>query len=743
MDGPAVDNSTEPFLKFWEKTQDGLTSSVWLSREDLHLLAAQASRRLVESLGGCMQKEQGNYSVSQLAENHTEQRQQKQGKQQTRAGAGTEGIEGQTTNRTGLLKPLRGVCIAHYMTKNRVEEVILRLAAKASGYIPVTINWDADGIDRILYKIESTHCQAVIVDEEVPVACLNRLAEAAQGRFKVLSAKALCFQSHDNLPVPEKQSCENARSMQDCDLRTLSGGKSECTPSKEEREDNVSLVVFTSGTTGRPKGAILTNKNMETSCLALRQLLDLRDDTPLTLVIVNPLHHVNSSVMLELALRSRRAKVHLVSRYTTSFWRLLADVAEEEAAASGRPERSAVPKRDFRLLTPLVSRHIDFLRELVDTNRLTGVSVHRLAHALRPKEVVLLLGSAPVGLTTVQTFLRLLGKLPAIRFGSTETCLQVMGTPFSLTDDEMMRALERGWNHIFQGRPQKGFYIGRPHPPLTEVEIVKSTDPSNAHYMVRCEAGEPGLLICRGKNCMRGYTASAETSRDLFSSDGWYLGLGDVCFFLRPLENDGQVDGDEEQEERREDEKENRDEREEKETGEKEEKETGEKEKESRLDAGRARHLDYYWVTRSADVVIKGGANYSCAQISDDIKNCLLRLYEGKLAKTQISVATISMKIQSEHEDSCCVTVELTRRPGLGEEQDKQQETEREADAWHALISDINDNFLSRVRKDSSLLPKASVPDYIRIGKIPTNFKGLPDSSALKKSFAELLKNDD
>ncbi|KFG47564.1 AMP-binding enzyme, partial [Toxoplasma gondii p89] len=136
-------------------------------------------------------------------------------------------------------------------------------------------------------------------------------------------------------------------------------------------------VVFTSGTTGRPKGAILTNK------------------------------------------------------YTTSFWRLLADVAEEEAAASGRPERSAVPKRDFRLLTPLVSRHIDFLRELVDTNRLTGVSVHRLAHALKPKEVVLLLGSAPVGLTTVQTFLRLLGKLPAIRFGSTETCLQVSPTHFS------------------------------------------------------------------------------------------------------------------------------------------------------------------------------------------------------------------------------------------------------------------------------------------------------------------------
>ncbi|KYF38843.1 AMP-binding enzyme, partial [Toxoplasma gondii ARI] len=549
MDGPAVDNSTEPFLRFWEKTQDGLTSSVWLSREDLHLLAAQASRRLVESLGGCMQKEQGNYSVSQLAENHTEQRQQKQGKQQTRAGAATEGIEGQTTNRTGLLKPLRGVCIAHYMTKNRVEEVILRLAAKASGYIPVTINWDADGIDRILYKIESTHCQAVIVDEEVPVACLNRLAEAAQGRFKVRDAASLtltflilaqiCICEHAfgsstshcrcflrrrcvfkvmtiflfqrsrvaktreecktaicELSVEENQSAcpqkkrekttfllyvqfeHHETHIADTEKKTRLGksGKIERTAKESWRRRNpqgnrlqrersadqylyissriiygnafsactclhigimltirhaffsllgcVWKVVFTSGTTGRPKGAILTNKNMETSCLALRQLLDLRDDTSLTLVIVNPLHHVNSSVMLELALRSRRAKVHLVSRYTTSFWRLLADVAEEEAAASGRPERSAVPKRDFRLLTPLVSRHIDFLRELVDTNRLTGVSVHRLAHALRPKEVVLLLGSAPVGLTTVQTFLRLLGKLPAIRFGSTETCLQ-------------------------------------------------------------------------------------------------------------------------------------------------------------------------------------------------------------------------------------------------------------------------------------------------------------------------------
>nr|CEL64825.1 TPA: hypothetical protein BN1204_006990 [Neospora caninum Liverpool] len=751
MNAQAVSNSTdEPFLRYWEKKQDGLVPSAWFSRAYLRARAALARKRLEEAFVGGAEKKETEDLLS-VSEDRGEEQKREHAGEATRGtkkaadDGGRNGNEGK-----GLSKPLRGVCIAHYMTKNRIEEVILRLAARASGYVPVTINWDADGIDRVLYKIHSTQCKAVIVDEDVPASCRTRLAEAAEGHFHVLSAATLCSPSGDNLSeVLEKPICrEIQESMQDCCLenlcsstgcrlriRTEEGSERSPAEADGESKDAVCLIVFTSGTTGLPKGAVLTSKNMETSCLSFRQLLELRDDLPLTVVIVNPLHHINSSVMLELALCCPRAKVHLVSRYTTSYWRVLAEIAEAAQQAAGMSGAPDPLKGDFRVVVPLVSRHIDFLRKLVDTASLpNGMSVQRLSRALKPKEIVVLLGSAPVGPTTVEAFRRLLGKLPSIRFGSTETCLQVMGTPFSLTDEERMRALERGWQHTYRGTPQPGYYIGRPHPPMTEVKIVKSTDSSDAEFMVPCEEGEPGMLICRGRNCMRGYTPSTEPSRSVFSSDHWYLGLGDVCFFLRPLEKGDQArHGEEEREEHGEG-------------------RGGIRGREARLEGRQSCQdseacTDYYWVTRSADIVIKGGANYSSAQISEDIKECLLRLYEGKLAETHISVATVGMKLNSEHEDSCCVTVELTQgKRGLGDQENTEQgekEQGNEEDAWKALVSDIQENFLSRVRTDSSLLPKSSLPDVLRIGTIPRNFKGLPDSAALKKCFAEHLKKND
>ena len=58
-----------------------------------------------------------------------------------------------------------------------------------------------------------------------------------------------------------------------------------------------------------------------------------------------------------------------------------------------------------------------------------------LSHAVLHKALsqsILLLGSAPVGPTTVSRLQKYAGKLPTVRFGSTETCLQVMGTPLEL-----------------------------------------------------------------------------------------------------------------------------------------------------------------------------------------------------------------------------------------------------------------------------------------------------------------------
>lgn len=80
----------------------------------------------------------------------------------------------------------------------------------------------------------------------------------------------------------------------------------------------------------------------------------------------------------------------------------------------------------FRVVAPLVSRHIDFLQLLASSNRFNNERfLDTFRASLAPKGVVLFLGSAPVGPSTVNTMNRLLGKLPKVRFGSTETSLQV------------------------------------------------------------------------------------------------------------------------------------------------------------------------------------------------------------------------------------------------------------------------------------------------------------------------------
>ncbi len=100
------------------------------------------------------------------------------------------------------------------------------------------------------------------------------------------------------------------------------------------------------------------------------------------------------------------------------------------------------------IVAPLVSRHIDFLETLVENNSL-GFDASVLKASL--SRVILLLGSAPVGPTTIQRLLKYAGKLPTVRFGSTETTLQVCGIPVTHSESKIMAAFERGWAHVHHG----------------------------------------------------------------------------------------------------------------------------------------------------------------------------------------------------------------------------------------------------------------------------------------------------
>jgi acyl-CoA synthetase (AMP-forming)/AMP-acid ligase II len=308
----------------------------------------------------------------------------------------------------------------------------------------------------------------------------------------------------------------------------------------------------------------------------------------------------------------------------------------------------------------MVPRHIDFLQSLIKTAQLP-VHQNKVKEALRQMDI--LIGSAPVGPTTVKRILEFSGRYPRVRYGSTETCLQVMATPVTMTEEETRSSFEAGWNHEHRGEKQVGYYIGRDHPPFTTVRIVKAIDPGQKGYMHSCDIGEPGYLITRGANLMTEYVGQDEATK-MVLRNGWYVGLRDIGFALQ----------------------------------------------------GRDGCLDYYWVTRDSALIIRGGANYSYEQIAADLTRFLVENFS--LNPEQFKLAVIGLRITSEHEDSCCVTIELNEEVAHREEEIK----------------------ASFIEKACVTVSKGSRPDYVRFAKIPLSFKGAILIPQLKQDFEKYLK---
>jgi acyl-CoA synthetase (AMP-forming)/AMP-acid ligase II len=239
-----------------------------------------------------------------------------------------------------------------------------------------------------------------------------------------------------------------------------------------------------------------------------------------------------------------------------------------------------------------------------------------------------------------------------------------MATPRTLSQDELTKAFEAGWSHSYQGESVVGYYIGRDHPPFTRVRAVRAIEPGSKGYLETCDVGEPGYLVTQGPNIMHSYIGDDAATKSVFRN-GWYTGLRDIVFTLQ-----------------------------------------------NKADGG----LDYYWVTRDSALLIRGGANYSYEQVAAELSRVLFE--DFGLKTEQFNLAVIGLRVESEHEDSCCVTIELVPEA---------------AGKQGALEADFITKARARVRKGFR-------PDYLRFAEIPTNFKGLVLFPDLRQEYRQWLE---
>jgi long-chain acyl-CoA synthetase len=329
---------------------------------------------------------------------------------------------------------------------NTPEALLVAYACWAMEACVVPLN-PADTADRMA---------AIVRDAEATLLVWDPALGA--GREALAAAVSGPVQTRDQLPLhPDSAPAPNA---------PLPVGESLEAPA---------LRVYTSGTTGDPKGVALSARNILVDCDALAQGLQWPADTRILTVL--PVHHVNGLIISSVLPWVQGWSTVLRPRFAaSSFW---ADVDRHHATAC-----SVVPT----------------VLELL------------LAHDTQPRPGLreILCGAGPLLVSTALSFEDRFAIPIRHLYGLSETTAVCCLMPSLPTD------ARRRWHEAF-GFPSIG-------PALPHAEVGVVTDLGQP-----APAGERGEIVARGAMVMNGYANRPQATADVFR-DGWFH-TGDEGFW--------------------------------------------------------------------------------------------------------------------------------------------------------------------------------------------------------------------
>lgn len=233
-------------------------------------------------------------------------------------------------------------------------------------------------------------------------------------------------------------------------------------------EDDLAAILYTSGTTGRSKGAMLTHKNLGSNCQSLVQAWRFTQND--RLIHALPIFHTHGLFVACNVTLNVGASLYFMSKF------------DADTIIAAMPEGTVL------MGVPT------FYTRLLQDDRLTS----ELTANMR----LFVSGSAPLTADTHQQFQQRTGHAILERYGMTETNMNT-------------------------SNPYDGDRIaGTVGMPLPGVEI-RITDPeSDSHESL--PQGEIGMLEVRGPNVFKGYWRMPEKTRAELLDDGFFI-TGDLA----------------------------------------------------------------------------------------------------------------------------------------------------------------------------------------------------------------------
>lgn len=248
---------------------------------------------------------------------------------------------------------------------------------------------------------------------------------------------------------------------------------------KSDKEDEC-LIVYTSGTTGNPKGVVLTQYNLMSDALAISRSHKLGNDDAMMCVL--PIHHVNGTVVTIMTTMYYGGRLILNQKFQTEFF--LKRLQDEKVKVV-----SVVPT---------------LLQFLLHSEENSGdYDLRNFSH--------LICGAGPLTCEIAGNFEKKFGLKIIHGYGLSETTCYSCFIPLDISREDHYR-----WQNEY-GFPSIGIPVE-----CNEMEIHND----RGEHMHENEKGE---IVIRGHNVMKYYFNNDEANEKTFEF-GWFRS-GDEGFF--------------------------------------------------------------------------------------------------------------------------------------------------------------------------------------------------------------------
>lgn len=341
---------------------------------------------------------------------------------------------------------------------NHPDTIIQYFAAWLLGLCVVPLNMSEDD-ERLRYILANSNAKTLFCREDY----LGRIAGLVAENVAVVS-------------VFDNTATEGG-------LHHLCQNLTPYTPSENASQlDDECFIVYTSGTTGHPKGVVLTQRNIIADSEAIAAWHGINTDTRLMCVL--PVHHVNGTIVTHTTPMLAGASTVLNRKFQTEYFFKRIEAENVQIV-------SVVPT---------------LLAFLLEANKISPLTV--------PKSLrYLICGAGPLTCSLAGNFESTFGVRILHGYGLSETTCYSCYLPTDLSAEE-----HRHWMQDY-GFPSIGV-------PIVANEMAIHDDGGRA--LAEMERGE---IVIRGANVMKEYYQNPEANEKTFAHN-WFRS-GDEGFFKR------------------------------------------------------------------------------------------------------------------------------------------------------------------------------------------------------------------